>query len=78
MRRFAGLELTEDTIPDESMLLRFRNLLERHQLTQAIFAEVRSLLKEALLLKSGTIVNATIIEAPPSTENAEQARDPKM
>jgi IS5 family transposase len=79
MRRFAGIELAEDTIPDESTILRFRHLLERHQLTQAIFAEVRSLLEERrLLLKSGTIVDATIIEAPPSTKNAEQARDPEM
>jgi IS5 family transposase len=79
MRRFAGIELTEDAIPDESTILRFRHLLERHQLTEAIFAEVRSLLEERrLLLKSGTIVDATIIAAPPSTKNAEQARDPEM
>jgi IS5 family transposase len=79
MRRFAGIELAEDTIPDESTILRFRHLLERHRLTEAIFAEVRALLEERrLLLKSGTIVDATIIEAPPSTKNAEQARDPEM
>jgi len=79
MRRFAGIELVEDAIPDESTILRFRHLLERHQLTQAIFAEVRSLLEERrLLLKSGTIVDATIIAAPPSTKNAEGARDPQM
>jgi IS5 family transposase len=79
MRRFAGLELIEDAIPDESTILRFRHLLEEHQLTEAIFAEVRSLLEEKrLLLKSGTIVDATIIAAPPSTKNAEKARDPEM
>ena len=79
MRRFAGIELTEDRIPDESTILRFRHLLEQHQLTEAIFAEVRSLLEEKrLLLKSGTIVDATIIAAPPSTKNAEKARDPEM
>lgn len=79
MRRFAGIELMEDDIPDESTILRFRHLLERHQLTEAIFAEVRSLLEERrLLLKSGTIVDATIIAAPPSTKNAEKARDPEM
>jgi IS5 family transposase len=79
MRRFAGLELGEDRIPDESTILRFRHLLERHGLTEAIFAEVRSLLEERrLLLKSGTIVDATIIAAPPSTKNAEKARDPEM
>jgi IS5 family transposase len=79
MRRFAGIELAEDDIPDESTILRFRHLLERHQLTEAIFAEVRSLLEQKrLLLKSGTIVDATIIAAPPSTKNAEKARDPEM
>jgi transposase, IS5 family len=79
MRRFAGIELCEQDIPDESTILRFRHLLEKHQLTERIFAEVRSLLEEKrLLLKSGTIVDATIIAAPPSTKNAEQARDPEM
>lgn len=79
MRRFAGIELAEEDIPDESTILRFRHLLEEHRLTEAIFAEVRSLLEEKrLLLKSGTIVDATIIAAPPSTKNAEGARDPEM
>jgi transposase, IS5 family len=79
MRRFAGIELSEDTVPDETTILRFRHLLEKHYLTQAIFAQIRTLLEQKrLLLKSGTIVDATIIEAPPSTKNAEQARDPEM
>jgi IS5 family transposase len=66
-----------DMIPDESTILRFRHLLERHGLTERIFAEVRGLFVEkGLLLKSGTIVDATIIAAPPSTKNAEKARDP--
>ena len=79
MRRFAGIELSEDAIPDESTILRFRHLLEKHCLTQAIFAQVRTLLEQKrLLLKSGTIVDATIIEAPPSTKNESQARDPEM
>jgi IS5 family transposase len=79
MRRFAGIELAEGKIPDETTILRFRHLLEEHQLTEQIFAEVRSLLEEKrLLLKSGTIVDATIIAAPPSTKNAEKARDPEM
>ncbi len=79
MRRFAGIELAEDVIPDESTILRFRHLLEQHRLTEAIFAEVRTLLEEKrLLLKSGTIVDATIIAAPPSTKNADGARDPEM
>jgi IS5 family transposase len=79
MRRFAGIELAEDTIPDETTILRFRHLLEAHRLTAAIFAEVRTLLEErGLLLKSGTIVDATIINAPSSTKNATQERDPEM
>ena len=54
-------------------------MLEHHQLTELIFSEIRSLLEEKrLLLKSGTIVDATIIAAPPSTKNEEKARDPEM
>jgi IS5 family transposase len=79
MRRFAGIELSDDRIPDETTILRFRHLLEKQQLTEAIFNEVRSLLEEKrLLLKSGTIVDATILAAPPSTKNADGARDPEM
>jgi IS5 family transposase len=79
MRRFAGIELSDDVIPDETTILRLRHLLEKHYLTQAIFGQIRTLLEQKrLLLKSGTIVDATIIEAPPSTKNAEQARDPEM
>jgi IS5 family transposase len=79
IRRFVGVELGEDTVPDETTILRFRHLLEEHDLTAAIFEEVRSLLEEKrLLLKAGTIVDATIISAPSSTKNREQARDPEM
>jgi IS5 family transposase len=79
MRRFARVELGEDTVPDESTILRFRHLLERHQLTAQIFDAVKALLEEQrLLLKAGTIVDATIIGAPSSTKNATQTRDPEM
>jgi len=79
MRRFAGIELADDAIPDETTILHFRHLLERHQLPEQIFAEVRALLEEKkLLLKSGTIVDATIISAPSSTKNAAKSRDPEM
>ena len=79
MRRFAGIELAEDAIPDETTILHFRHLLEKHKLTESIFAEVRALLEEKrLLLKSGTIVDATIISAPSSTKNATHSRDPEM
>lgn len=79
MRRFVGVELGEETVPDESTILRFRHLLEEHGLTKAIFEEIGSLLEEkGLLLKQGTIVDATIIAAPSSTKNKKKARDPEM
>lgn len=79
MRRFAGVELSEDVVPDETTILRFRHLLEQHGLTQQIFAAVRGLLAaKRLLVQSGTIIDATIIAAPSSTKNAAQARDPEM
>jgi IS5 family transposase len=79
MRRFARVELGDDVVPDETTILRFRHLLEQHRLTAAIFEAVKDLLLEKrLLLKAGTIVDATIIAAPSSTKNAAQARDPEM
>ena len=79
MRRFAQVELGDEVVPDESTILRFRHLLERHGLTQAIFDSITGLLEERrLLLRSGTIVDATIIAAPSSTKNASATRDPEM
>ena len=79
MRRFVGIELGEDKVPDETTILNFRHLLEKHDLTKAIFEEVGSLLKEkGLLLKQGTLVDATIISAPSSTKNQSGTRDPEM
>lgn len=79
MRRFARVELGEDTIPDESTILRFRHLLEKHDLTARMFAAVKEHLSaKRLLLSAGTIVDATIINAPSSTKNATHTRDPEM
>jgi transposase, IS5 family len=79
MRRFAQVELGDDLVPDESTILRFRHLLEQHELTKAIFDAVAALLEERrLLLRAGTIVDATIIAAPSSTKNATATRDPEM
>ena len=79
MRRFARVELGDEVVPDESTILRFRHLLERHGLIQAIFDSITGLLEERrLLLRSGTIVDATIIAAPSSTKNASASRDPEM
>lgn len=79
MRRFAGLDAGEDALPDESTILRFRHLLEKHGLAERLFAEVRALLTErGLMVRQGTIVDATLIAAPPSTKNVEGKRDPAM
>ena len=79
MRRFAGIELGDDRIPDETTILNFRHLLERHGLTEAIFAEVNGhLADKGITLRSGTLVDATIIDAPSSTKNKAGARDPEM
>src|SRR6267154_2045620 len=79
MRRFVGVELGDEVVPDKTTILRFRHLLEQHGLTQAIFASITGLLEERrLLLRSGTIVDATIIAAPSSTKNASATRDPEM
>lgn len=79
MRRFCGIELSDNAVPDETTILNFRRLLERHQLTEAIFKAVNRLLADQhLLLKSGTLVDATIISAPSSTKNADRSRDPEM
>jgi IS5 family transposase len=79
MRRFVGVELGEDAFPDETTILKFRHLLERHQLTEALFAAVQALLTaRGIALKAGTIVDATMIQAPSSTKNGTQTRDPEM
>ena len=79
MRRFAGLELVEDAIPDETTILNFRRLLERHQLTAKLMDTINDELEqEGLLLEGGTMVDATIIHAAPSTKNREKSRDPEM
>jgi IS5 family transposase len=79
MRRFARIELGEDTVPDESTILQFRRLLERHGLTGAIFEAIGEHLRaHGLLLRQGTLVDATLIHAPASTKNRERARDPEM
>ena len=78
MRRFVGLRLS-NPLPDESTLLHFRHLLEERQLGQGLFAEIhRHLEDQGLRLREGTIVDATIIEAPSSTKNRTGQRDPEM
>lgn len=79
MRRFAGIDLAEDEIPDETTILHFRHLLEKHELTKKIFEKTqRYLTDKGLLLREGTIVDATIINAPSSTKNKDKTRDKEM
>jgi IS5 family transposase len=78
MRTFAGIDLSVESVPDATTLLHFRHLLESHQLTQKIFAEIGSLLAEKKLsLREGASVDAAIIAAPPSTRNAQRERIPR-
>ena len=78
MRQFAGLSL-DNPIPDHSTILKFRHLLERHNLARKIFDEVSDWLAEAgVLVKEGSLMDATIIEAPSSTKNKTGERDPEM
>jgi IS5 family transposase len=79
LRGFAGLDLAAATVPDATTVMNFRHWLEQHDLTKVLFDEVGATLEErGLLMRQGTIVDATIIAAPPSTKNKEKARDPEM
>jgi transposase, IS5 family len=79
MRAFAGLELGRDAIPEETTILNFRHLLERHDLAKAVVAAVAAHLEaRGALLRGGTIVDATLITASPSTKNRAGRRDPEM
>jgi IS5 family transposase len=79
LRNFAGIDLGSEAVPDATTLLNFRHLLEAHELTRRIFEEVGALLEEKkLLLREGTLMDATIIAAPSSTKNRRRERDPAM
>ena len=79
MRKFVGLSLAHGSVPDETTILNFRHLLERHGLAARIFDAVKAHLEGAgVLLRQGTIVDATIIAAPSSTKNEKGERDPEM
>lgn len=78
LRRFVGIDLGSETVPDATAMLKFRHLLEEHKLGERIFSEVGLVLQErGAKLKSGTIVDATLIGAPSSIKNRENARDPE-
>ncbi len=79
MRGFAGIDLGREPVPDETTVCRFRHLLEEHDLGRRLFEEVHRYLEaQGIKIARGTIVDATIINAPSSTKNADKARDPDM
>ena len=79
LRNFVGIDLAVESVPDATTLLRFRHLLEKQALTQVIFEQINGHLADrGMLMREGTIVDATIIAAPPSTKNKAKARDPEM
>ena len=79
LRDFVGVDLSRESVPDATTLLKFRHLLQTNDLTQALFAEINAHLGEkGLLMRAGTIVDATIIAAPSSTKNVKGERDPEM
>ncbi len=79
IRRFVGIDLNREAAPDATTLLTFRRLLETHQLTESLFNTINAHLAErGLLLRAGTIVDATLIAAPSSTKNQTGQRDPEM
>jgi IS5 family transposase len=79
IRRFAGIDLISDRIPDETTILSFRHLLEKNKLGKEIFDVVKAHLKQrGMAMKQGTIIDATLISAPSSTKNKAGERDPEM
>lgn len=79
LRKFAGIDLGCEAVPDATTLLKFRRLLEKHNFNEKLFATVGSVLQNSgMTVKTGTIVDATIIAAPSSTKNEEKKRDPEM
>ena len=79
MRHFAGIDLGREPVPDETTMCKFRHLLERHGLGRKIFERVNGYLESrGVRIGTGTIVDATMIEAPASTCNRKKERDPEM
>lgn len=79
LRRFVGIDLGAEPVPDSTTITKFRKLLNDHKLGESLFAQVGKELQErGFKLSTGTIVDATIIAAPSSTKNADKARDPEM
>jgi IS5 family transposase len=79
LRRFARIDLGAEGVPDATTLLKFRRLLETHDLCKGLFSAISAgLAARGLLLREGTLVDATLIAAPSSTKNGKKERDPEM
>ena len=79
MRKFTGIDFLKESVPDETTLCKFRHLLEVNGLNKLFFEAInRVMVQSGHMMKGGTIVEATIIDAPSSTKNVEKARDPEM
>ena len=79
MRRFSLLELGEDVIPDETTILNFRRLIEKHDLSVTMFNDINAyLVDRGIKVSKGSMIDASIVHAPASTKNKEKQRDPEM
>ncbi len=79
MRKFTGINFMTESLPDKTTLCKFRHLLEANGVNKLLFDAIdRAMVQQGTIMKGGTIVDATIINAPSSTKNAEKARDPEM
>ena len=79
LRGFVGIDLSRESAPDATTLLQFRHLLEEKELTKAVFAAINAqLTAQGLMMREGTIADATILAAPPSVKNEAKSRDPEM
>lgn len=78
-RKFMGINFNEEQVPDATTLLKFRHLIEKNHLGEQMFRAINHVLEQnGAMMKGGTIVDATILNAPSSTKNQEKSRDPEM
>ena len=78
-RKFMGINFNEEQVPDATTLLKFRHLIEKNHLGEQMFRAINYVLEQnGAMMKGGTIVDATILNAPSSTKNQEKSRDPEM
>jgi IS5 family transposase len=79
MRKFMGINFQDEQVPDSTTLLKFRRIMEEHKIGEVLFNAIRDAFDKAgVMMRGGTIVDATLISAPSSTKNAKHERDPEM